>query len=372
MKVFLVDDNPVGLRLLGQALNKAGYEIAVARNGIEALEKIPAEQPDIVVMDVMMPVMDGFETTRELRENPDTAHIPIILLTARDRIEDKLTGFGSGADDYVVKPVLPAELIARIDALFRRSQMYAEAARPQGHVIGFLGVKGGVGTTTLAVNVAIALAQARKSVILVDAHPWAGAVALQMGLSPRIEMALAAGEEAPKITRHLLESSLERHRSGVQVLVMPRRGVEPGGELALEQIVALLDLVETMRDVIVLDMGGGLMPATMEMMKRCHLTLLVLEGDTVALSLASDTVQRLAEVGMAGSRLKLIVVNRSRSASTYTRAEIEERLGKELLTLFTPAPEIAFHAAKMGTPVLLSQPTTVIAAQLRELSDKIL
>ena len=113
-------------------------------------------------------------------------HIPIILLTARDRIEDKLPGFDSGADDYVLKPILPAELIARINALIRRSQRYAAAAAEQrGCVIGFWSAKRGVGTTTLAVNAAIALAQEGKKVILADLHPRAGATAMQMGLEPR-------------------------------------------------------------------------------------------------------------------------------------------------------------------------------------------
>jgi DNA-binding response OmpR family regulator len=132
MKVFLVDDNPVGLRLRSQALQKAGYETATAQNGAEALERIPSERPDIVVMDVMMPVMDGLEATRQLRANPDTAQIPIILLTARVQIEDKLAGFDSGADDYVIKPVLPAELLARINAVLRRSQPNGKAGSPAG------------------------------------------------------------------------------------------------------------------------------------------------------------------------------------------------------------------------------------------------
>jgi CheY-like chemotaxis protein/MinD-like ATPase involved in chromosome partitioning or flagellar assembly len=371
MKVFLVDDNPVGLKLMAQALHKAGYEIAVARNGIEAVARVAGEQPDIIVMDVMMPKMDGFEATRQIRANPDVAHVPIILLTARDQIEDKLTGFGSGADDYVIKPVLPAELVARINALVRRSQIYAEASLTRGQVLGFLGVKGGVGTTTLAVNVAISLAKEGKNVILVDAHPWAGAVALHMGLSPRLDRALRPTNGQLQISRRLLESSFERHQSGVQVLAIPRREAAPGAEMTPEQVSTLIDMLETMGDIIVLDMGNGISPETTEMMKVCHRTILVLEGDTVAINMAVDTLRRLSELGIAGSRLQLVMVNRSRSASTYTRAEVEEQLGKELLALVTPAPEISFHATKSSMPIVLSQANTVTATQLRELGKKV-
>jgi len=131
MKVLIVDDNPTATRMLQLAFTRAGYEVDIAGDGVEALAKIPLVRPDLVIMDIMMPNMDGFEATRQLRANPATASIPIIVLTARDRIEDKLSGFESGADDYVVKPVLPSELVARVNALLRRSQQAVARAPEQ-------------------------------------------------------------------------------------------------------------------------------------------------------------------------------------------------------------------------------------------------
>jgi len=373
MKVFIVDDNPSATKMLHLAFTRAGYEVEAAVDGVEALAKIPSARPDMVIMDIMMPNMDGFEATRQLRANPATAGIPIIVLTARDRIEDKLSGFESGADDYVVKPVLPAELVARVNALLRRSQQAAARAPEQrGRTFGFLGVKGGVGTTTLAVNIAVVLAQGQKRVILADLHPWAGTAAAQLGLVPRGNVSQLAQTEAAGWNTRLLEGHLERHRSGVQVFGVPMRTEGYVGSLEPEKLVALVDGFETMADVVIVDMGNGLTPAALALGGRCHSTFLLLESDAVALQLAADTVKRLQEVGLIGSRLGLVLVNRTRSASTYTRDEIEQLLGSKLVAVITPAPEVSFHATKTATPVVLGQADAILAAQFRELSSTLL
>jgi DNA-binding response OmpR family regulator len=373
VKAFLVEDNATALKMLVHAFTSAGYEVDSAGNGAEAIEKIPAARPDIVIMDVMMPVMDGMEATRRLRDNPDTAHIPIILLTARDRIEDKLTGFDSGADDYVVKPVMPAELIARSNAFIRRSQQHVEQAPLQrGRVIGFLGVKGGIGTTSLVVNLSVALAQKERRVILADLHPWVGTAALFMGLMPRASVAMLKEQEPAAISQRMVEESLERHRSGVQVFAVPMDATVRIGDLDPDQVTAVIDRLETMGDLILLDLGNGITPISMAAIKCCHSMIMVLDGDAISIDLGTQLVKRFREAGMVGSRLNLVVINRARSASTYTREEIEGLLESKLLALVTPAPEIFFHANKSGVPVLIEQPDTIVAAQMRELSGKLL
>ena len=205
MKAFIVDDNPVALAMLSNVLQDAGYDTVSADNGIEALERIPAEQPDVIILDVMMPRMSGFETAQRLRECPQTAHTPILLLTARGQVEDRIRGFDSGADDYVVKPVTPSELVARVRSLVRRARFYAAATSPsQGALVTFLGAKGGVGTTTCAVNTAIALAQQERDVVLVDLHPWSGAVAMQLGLNPQASLATLADQSVNSLTQDVL------------------------------------------------------------------------------------------------------------------------------------------------------------------------
>ncbi len=118
-KILLVDDDPTTLRFLSEYLQSEAMEIITAASGAEALRTAFREQPDLVVMDVMMPGMDGWETTARLRELSD---MPIILLTAKSAEDDKLRGFHLGVDDYVTKPFSFAELGARIQAVMSRSR----------------------------------------------------------------------------------------------------------------------------------------------------------------------------------------------------------------------------------------------------------
>lgn len=120
--LLVVDDDPFIARLLEIELKAAGYDVRVASDGVQALDAAQQRCPDLVLADVMMPNMDGFELTRRLRQDPRTAAVSIIMLTARGLSADKLEGFAIGADDYIVKPFDTPELLARIRGVLRRSR----------------------------------------------------------------------------------------------------------------------------------------------------------------------------------------------------------------------------------------------------------
>lgn len=116
-RILAVDDEERILNFLKSKLKASGYEVITASNGIEALELAQAQEPDLIVLDLLMPKMDGFETLKELRS---FSAVPVIILTARDADADKIKGLTQGADDYLLKPFNPDELIARIEAIRRR------------------------------------------------------------------------------------------------------------------------------------------------------------------------------------------------------------------------------------------------------------
>lgn len=120
-RILIVDDDPDIARILHFRLQKTGYDCVMASNGLEALEKLDKEHPDLVLLDVMMPKMDGITTCREIRKRNAWSRIPVILLTAKGDTSDKVSGLGEGADDYVVKPFEFDELLARIMMVMRRN-----------------------------------------------------------------------------------------------------------------------------------------------------------------------------------------------------------------------------------------------------------
>jgi len=124
--VLVVDDEPRMIRFIRMNLELEGYHVVEAGNGIEALDQVRKHMPDLVIMDIMMPKMDGFETLRLLRE---ISTVPVILLTVKGEEEDRIRGLELGADDYVTKPFSPRELISRVNAVLRRADWPSPAPR---------------------------------------------------------------------------------------------------------------------------------------------------------------------------------------------------------------------------------------------------
>jgi diguanylate cyclase (GGDEF)-like protein len=120
--ILVVDDDPDIARFVEVNLRSAGYDVSVASDGEEALDKAAGMRPDLVLLDVMMPRLDGFEVAQRLRKNPQTANTSIIMLTAKALSADKVTGLQSGADDYIIKPFDPIELLARVKGTLRRAK----------------------------------------------------------------------------------------------------------------------------------------------------------------------------------------------------------------------------------------------------------
>ena len=121
-QILVVDDDPDIARFVEVNLRSAGYDVAVASDGEEALERAADLRPDLVLLDVMMPRIDGFEVAQRLRRNPQTANTSIIMLTAKALSTDKVLGLTAGADDYIIKPFDPIELLARVKGTLRRAR----------------------------------------------------------------------------------------------------------------------------------------------------------------------------------------------------------------------------------------------------------
>jgi two-component system phosphate regulon response regulator PhoB len=120
--VLIVEDEPPLVELLSYNLEKAGFQAQIARDGEEALLAVEERRPDLVLLDWMLPYVSGIEICRRLRRDPETRDLPIILLTARGEEDDRIRGLDVGADDYVVKPFSPSELVARVRAVLRRTR----------------------------------------------------------------------------------------------------------------------------------------------------------------------------------------------------------------------------------------------------------
>ncbi|MCX7683136.1 MAG: response regulator [Anaerolineae bacterium] len=375
-RILVVDDEIESLKLIGLMLQRRGYEIIAARSGTQALEKVKTGDPDLVILDIMMPDMDGYEVCRRIRADPTTSDLPIIMFTAKSMVNDKVAGFQVGADDYLTKPVHPDELASRIEAVLARSKRKrAEEVTPvRAKIIAFLGSKGGVGITTLAVNTAVVLAQSLakdKRIILADLQAGMATVALQLGLRSNVGLSKILEQSAGStIEGKTIESQLQEYMSGLSVLcgqVKP-----PGTALPLlpDQAEAIVRHLGSISDYLILDLGVGLGDVNRRILPHCEVVIVGIEPHRWSLALAQPLLEELnVSLGIPRHRIVLTLINKTPSSSTLTKDAIEKLLQHEITTVITPAPEAAFQAGETGKPMVQMHPTSLVAQQIRALAE---
>jgi pilus assembly protein CpaE len=369
-KILVVDDDIDSLKLIGLMLQKRGYEISAANSGAQALQKAAAEQPDLVILDVMMPDMDGYEVCRRLRTDPVTEATPVIMFTAKTLVDDKVAGFEAGADDYITKPTHPAELISRVKALLSRRTTRQEVVEGRGSIVAFLAAKGGVGTSTLAVNVAAAFSQ-RQDTALVDFRPGVSSIGMELGFSRATGLANLASKQPDHLSADVVEAELVTHSSGLRLLLSSAQPAE--AQLRIEPDVAetiVMQLARLARSVVV-DLGVGLTNLNRRLIQLASQSVIVVEPQRTALMMTRDLLEALAETGVDSDRVSVVLVNRAQSNLQIPWQEAEQLVDHEMLAIISPAPELAFQAAEAGFPMILYQPNSVAATQFSRLAEEI-
>jgi DNA-binding response OmpR family regulator len=369
-KILIVDDDIDSLKLIGLMLQRQGYEISAASAGGQAIAKALAESPNLIILDVMMPDMDGYEVCRRLRADSNTQNIPIIMFTAKTMVDDKVTGFEAGADDYLTKPTHPAELASRVKAVLARSMAQRKAASDAGTIIGFLGTKGGVGTTTLAANVGAALGQ-KEATILADVRLGEGSLGLSLGLGRSTGLANLLTRPTVDVTPRAIESELVTHSSGIKLLLSSARPKEAQINVNPDTVAAILKNLRSLARTLVVDLGSGLTRQNVRLLRDIDQIVLVIEPYRVTLNMAREVLKELEGIGIGRGRTNVVLLSRSQSTLQVPWQEAEQILGHEMLAIISPAPELAFQAAEAGFPIVLYQPTAIVATQMNKLSDEL-
>jgi pilus assembly protein CpaE len=368
-KILIVDDDIDSLKLIGLMLQRHGYEVVAANAGNQALSKASHEHPDLIILDVMMPDMDGYEVCRRLRASPDTRAIPIIMFTAKTLVDDKVAGFEAGADDYLTKPTHPAELASRVKAILARNTSQRRQETNKGFALGFIGVKGGVGTTTLALNVAAALTLANENPIIADFRLGSGSMALMLGFNQAQGMVNVLSKPANDIRPPSIEPELIIHQSGLRTLLSSPRAKEAQIAYSIESALAVVRSLKMMGRPAIFDLGSGLGAITNRLQREMDQIVLVVEPNQVALAMARDT---LSELDPSNSgRVHVVIVNRVQTNQQTPWHEIEQALGQELRAIIAAAYDQAFQAMKAGVPMVIYQPNAVVSSQIIKLSEEL-
>ncbi len=371
-KILVVDDDVDSLKLIGLTLQRQGFEIAAANTGKQALDKASSEKPDLIILDVMMPDMDGTEVCRRLRADPATKNISVIMFTAKAMVDDKVAGFESGADDYLTKPTHPAELVSRVRAVLARSQAASGGGEKStlGSAIGFIGAKGGVGLTTLATNVAATLV-GKSPTILTDFRLGQGSLGLGMGFGRSIGLANLFSRPANDLNVRSVETELVTHSSGLKMLLSSARPKESIVNANPDTFAAILRHLRSLARSVVVDLGPGLSRQNVRLVKDFDQIVLVVEPQRVTLNMARELLRELESMGIGQGRTNVVLINRTASTLQVPWQEAEQILNHEMLAIISPAPELAFQAAEAGFPIVLFQPTAIVANQMTKLGEEL-
>ena len=377
-KILIIDDDIDTLKLVGMMLQKQGYQIIASANGEQGLTQAEAENPDLIILDVMMPDMDGYEVARRLRANLLTANTPVLMFTAKTQLDDKVTGFEAGADDYLTKPTHPTELSAHVKAMLARSSKGKVSTSQlttenRSLTIGVLAPRGGQGVTTVAVNLGDALRMATKSdVIVAELRPGMGTLGPDMGEdNPRVLSELLSANLSD-MTRQKIQEKLYTHKTGLRLLfgsIQAKDGLLMNAPALME---ALVNRMSYLTPYLVLDLGAGLTPLTQKILPACNIILVLVEPVTNSVVQSRALITDLADLTGSKQNIHAIVVNRIRSDIQLNMTQMEELLGQTPLIAITPAPELLYSATRAKTTAISFRPDSLTAQQFTKLAAAML
>jgi len=364
--IVLVDDDRVIQKMVGGFLERRGYQVRKASDGLEALQLIHASVPDMVITDVRMPELNGIELTSRLRGNHRTAGVPILMFSEMGAPPDALAGYAVGADDYLPKPFELAILEAKVQSLLRRSAGAALRAN-RGRVILFAHAKGGVGTTCLAVNTAVLLAaRSARPVGLLDLDVEFGDSAVYLNLHPNQTLADLKPAPGTIVDEALFEGFVTE--SGSVRLVVGADLPERAELVTLPAIQLAIDRLSATCQYVLIDAPASFSERTLTALDTSDMICLVTSASLPSLKATRRCLGLFEKLGVAAGRVRLILnYSTTHAMDTESAARVLGRRPDFVVQRY----ESLDAAANSGRPLVTSDPTDPLVADLMRLADAI-
>lgn len=380
-RILLVDDEETIRKLVSVALGRRGFTVETVADGARALEAAQRQPPDLLITDITLPGIDGLDLVDRLRADSRFSRTPIIVLSGRDRVEDVLTGYQRGADEYVTKPIEVAVLVAKVEALLRRYQAGGEApagpsgpaatalaaAAAAGRVAAFVHGKGGVGTTTLAVCSALALAGQDLRVSLLDLDSGSNSAATLLELHPPRTLAdlARAGE---KMDSEGFEAYLGRHPSSL-ALVSAAHRPEQGEAVTPEAVRVALGRLKGFSDCVLVDLPNVASERMATVLDTADLALVVTSSQLPALRATTRWLQLVDEAGFPAERT-VVVLNQTTPlrADTY---QVSLELGRPLEIVVSYSDQLQEVGALGGAPLASASWVQAAGRELGQLVQRL-
>lgn len=392
--ILVIDDDNDFRTVLKLMLTRLGHSPTLASRGEEGLALAISNKYDLILLDLMLPDVDGFEVARRLRGASRTRNLPILILTARAQIADREGALEAGADGYLTKPVDPRELSAKITEMLSIARAEpppsarVEVVRPAtgplpaaapapaapvwtppagpppgGRLLTVLSLRGGVGQTTVAVTLAGALARAGRRVCLVDLAPTTGHVTLQLRVRPKATWA----DLPPVIDTGVMAQAVTRHESGLYVLAAPAQPVR--ASLTTDAAAAVLYYLRAFFTDVIVDAAPTLDDATQAALSVGKSLVLLVAPEVGSVETTRGTLRALPALGVSDAQVRA-VLNHPAAEAAVPQAAVEKALGRPLEAVLPFDPAQAAALAQ-GLPLILSQPQSPLAQALVQLAARL-
>lgn len=370
--ILVIDDEPIYHRMVGHALEPLGHHVETALTGIEGLRLARLHPPDLVITDVVMPDISGYEVTRRLRRERAFASTPILVLTSQAEIQEKLKAFESGADDHMTKPFDKAELVARINVLMRRSEVIRVgdgSARAVGEdtarLVAVHSLRGGIGCSTLAVNLAVGMSKLwEQPTLLIDLVLLSGQSALMLDTALRRTWADLAGQNPAELEMEMLQSIITRTDCGLHMIAAPTHPTD-AERLTGELLSVSLQVMRPHYDTIIADLPHDFSDPAVQALDTADVILLLLAPELASIRSARAALETYHELNYPSEKVKL-VLNSIFPRHGLPREKIEDALGMAITMGIPYTADKLVQAINFGRPLVLSEPTHPVSALIED------
>ena len=372
MRVLLIDDEQFYFKLLQKSLREAEYTLEYAKSGDEGLAKIPSFEPELLIVDLKLPGLDGFEILKRLRRDPKFSYIPVIVITSQDELSEKLKAFELGADDYLVKPFQPEELVARMGILARRGRAIQMAQKDatgtnDATVVTVHSLRGGLGCSSIVVNLGLAFHKLwGKRTLLLDSVLTAGQVALLLDAKPTATWENLVGLEPENIDDAVIGEIMCSHKSGIRYIASPRYPIA-ADTFTAEELRLLTEGIKSHNDFIVVDTSHDFSDMAIQMLSMSSTVLLVMAPEMASLRTTMSALEIYDRLGISLDKVK-IALNNNSSNPAIKQTQLEKVLKRPIdFVLPFEAGEVN-RALNFGQPFILSNPDLPICQVLEKMA----
>lgn len=368
-RILIIDDDNDRAALTKIILNKAGFQCIIAFDGKQGLIMAKSNKPNLILLDLMMPGMNGFDVCIELRKMPETIDTPVIFLTAKAETANKIKGLQVGADDYMTVPFESDELLLRVRALLRRAQASPQErlSTQDGKIIAVFNLRGGAGCTTLAVNLAIGLKQLwNEDVGLVDFSLPIGVANVYLNIRPHNSISELTDFYPDVIDKELIEKHLTFHEPGGIYLL---GGVfEPASaeKVSDNHIATILDRMREQFSYVLVDTPHDFSPQTLSIFDKADEILIPIPPDIASLLLTKAALKIFEDLGYIQDKIRL-VVNWTFKENGLSVEQIQEAFKNKIGSLIQYDTNVS-EAISTGIPVILNKQSKKLVVSIEDLA----